>query len=489
MQIFETSLSLITLLFMVALATYSRLNHYVVYIFISGCLIFAFHLFFERPRWQMLTTYILFIILGILFITQFQFPPLLKWTGFTIGFMVIATSLFLTSLFPMVELPVPTGVYKVGTSSYTLVDESRQEAYTNSANVHRELFIEVWYPASKSTPKNELPPVKTLWNELYHGKLDRISFFMRYLKGVDTHSYLNLPIDLTNGPYPLIIYNHGLQMFTAQNTLLMEHLASHGYVVVSIAHPYESLRVNLPKAGTVIPPFLASRQNFQEAMRWVAEASQPINQTRATIEQIDNREERAEIMLNAIAQSNVNDIVALWADDTRLVLDHLLASPDSELFFSKAIDSRRIGIMGMSVGGATATEVCKTDRRCVVGINVDGLQYGHTNSLPLTVPFLMMTSEDGAGLNEFLMLQSKNDYFEFHIKSSRHGNFTDFNYVWPFMKMTGQLGTIPKERMNDILNNVVLNFFNHYLKDEPFSDFTSEEYPEVTVEIKQKETA
>ena len=120
--------------------------------------------------------------------------------------------------------------------------------------------MEVWYPGA-DVPEPDRPSPKPLWHELYTGNMDRVSFFMGYLKGVDTHSYQDLPIAENDGLFPMILYNHGLQMFTSQNTLLMEYLASHGYVEISTAHPYESLRVNLPNTQTIIPKFISRMKN------------------------------------------------------------------------------------------------------------------------------------------------------------------------------------------------------------------------------------
>ncbi len=53
MQFFETSLSLITFIIMIALATNGKLNQNKVRIFGIGCAIFAFHFVFEVIRWQM----------------------------------------------------------------------------------------------------------------------------------------------------------------------------------------------------------------------------------------------------------------------------------------------------------------------------------------------------------------------------------------------------------------------------------------------------
>jgi len=198
---------------------------------------------------------------------------------------LVITSGFYSMQMPIIELPTPSGKYLVGTTSFALTDESRAETKTKDRNDKRELFVEVWYPAN--LPSIQDPPTpKPLWQELYLGEMDRVSFFMNYLKGIATHSYPDVPPNSDNGPYPVILFNHALQMFTSQNTLLMEHLASHGYVLVSIAHPYESLRVNLPEAGTVLPGFITSLEKFKQAMAWIEEISRPIQAARDSLAMI-----------------------------------------------------------------------------------------------------------------------------------------------------------------------------------------------------------
>ena len=140
--------------------------------------------------------------------------------------------------------------------------------------------------------------------------------------------------------------------------------------------------------------------------------------------------------------------------------------------------------MGMSIGGATAGEFCKIDQRVKAGINVDGLQYGTTQKDSLNLPFMMVYSDDGLGLNDFMMLRSKQDYYEFHLRDTRHADFTDMILVWPVMKVYGQLGKIPGERVIELTNKIILNFWDHYLKQKPFYKFQDTDFPELEVMIK-----
>jgi predicted dienelactone hydrolase len=429
-------------------------------------------------RWQIGLTYFLFFILSLLLLKKSVAHIVFRILGFLIGVILIATSILYAIGMPITELPAPSGDYIVGTTSFTVIDQSREETRTDNMKDKRELFFEVWYPAMDFA--NDQTSPQSLWKELYSGELDRVSFFLGYLRGIPTHSYPDAP-PLSDNKYPLILFNHGLQMFTSQNTLLMEHLASNGYIVVSIAHPYESLRVNLPNAGTVLPEFITSAEKWNEAMRWIEKTSNPILAARDSIKSITSKEVRARIMLNAIKNSEMNQMVSEWTKDNRFVLDLLLLPNEKDYFFSKMVDTTRIGVMGMSIGGATAAEFCKTDNRIMAGINVDGLQYGTSNYDSLNVPFMMIYSDDGFGTNDFLQLSSKADYHEYHFLNSKHADFTDLPLVWPILRMYGQLGDIPGPRMVQLTNVVILDFWDRYLKEKSSQKFENRDYPELTI--------
>jgi predicted dienelactone hydrolase len=64
------------------------------------------------------------------------------------------------------------------------------------------------------------------------------SFFLDHLALAKTPAYLNAPIAESNEPYPIIVFSHGWDGFSAQNSGQMVELASHGYFVVAVNHTY-----------------------------------------------------------------------------------------------------------------------------------------------------------------------------------------------------------------------------------------------------------
>lgn len=105
--------------------------------------------------------------------------------------------------------PAERGPHRVGAVTLEIVDETRGG---------RLLRTEIWYP-TEATEAADNKPV---------GLAARSSA----LRGAEP----------ARGPFPLIVFSHGLLAVREQSTFLTEHLASHGYVVVSADHQYNTAR-------------------------------------------------------------------------------------------------------------------------------------------------------------------------------------------------------------------------------------------------------
>lgn len=427
----------------------------------------------------MALVYMTMVILGLLYFKKTTAPLYYRIVGVLFALVLLGISFFFSTTMPILKLDAPKGRYTVGTTLVKILDEKRDEYHTQEPNDKRELIVEIWYPGIQDPMKE----TNTLWSGLYSGENDVIRFFTNYLRKIHTHSVPNL--EPVSGSFPLILFNHGLQMFTSQNTLLMEHLASHGYVVASIGHPYESIRVHLGQGRVVLPEFVLSLEKFKEGMRWIAESSEPILKARKKIATLTDREERSKIVLAAIEKADtVNETVITWTRDTQFVLSLILGNVPEISSLIPDIDTSKIGVMGMSIGGATAAELCKVDNRVMAGINLDGLHYGTTQNDSLNIPFMMFTSDDGTGMNDFLFLQSKKDYYEYHLRSTRHSDLTDMAIVWPILKFYGQSGQLKGRRVMEIMNTTLLDFWDYYLKGKTQKDLSTTRFPELHVEFK-----
>jgi len=108
--------------------------------------------------------------------------------------------------------PDVTGPLKVGHTAYSIFDAARSG---------RELPLQIWYPADAAAWAAE---VDFTFTDLFAGA------------GITSplaKDDIPLPV---GGNYPLVVFSHGFGGFNIQSLGLMEHLASHGFVVVSPNH-------------------------------------------------------------------------------------------------------------------------------------------------------------------------------------------------------------------------------------------------------------
>jgi predicted dienelactone hydrolase len=182
--------------------------------------------------------------------------------------------------------------------------------------------------------------------------------------------------------------------------------------------------------------------------------------------------------------TGLNELMAIWVDDLRFVLDSLTApsARHSALeTLTDRIDADRIGLIGMSFGGGAVTEVCKIDERCRAASNIDGGTFGERQRQPLEVPYLMLTRADQRS-SDYLLQASRSDYYRVEVEGASHLDFTDDPVVLPIFKWLDVFGPIPAERVIEITNAVELRFFDAYLRGGPKPRFGAE-FPELTVEM------
>jgi dienelactone hydrolase len=280
-----------------------------------------------------------------------------------------------------VAIPKPSGPHSVGSITHELVDAGRV-AHLASEALGRRLLLKVWYPAAISTIRPEW-----LWAELRHDA--RTPLPMRLLLRcvrVRTATVPRAAISLTVRASPLVIYNHGLISFTAENTSLMEELASQGFTVLSIQHADQLVERDALTRGRE-----SGKGHAREKLERQLKLASPQERAKLAPRYYDGAD-------------NTNRIVIERSADTSFVLDNaskVLAAipglrPDS-------VDISAAHLVGFSLGGAVATVTAERDRRTRSIANLDGGMYGSRNAREIRVPYLMMYSAANAGINDALL--------------------------------------------------------------------------------------
>jgi len=468
MRLLEIVFALIALGLLIAQNLRAGERKYLLALFATGLSALVLSAVLGQLRWQMAPAGLVFAISSLLLMRRAYSHAVVRSVGVFLGAVFLAISVTLSLGLPVLTLPAPDGPYVVGSRSLSLVDESRDNSFFGAPAERRDLYVQIWYPGAIVTGERE-PRVRTLWEELYRGDLDLFTVFTRYLRGVKTHSYEDIPLSSAQPSYPVIAFSHAIVSFAEQNTLLMEHLASHGYVVVGISHTYASMRV-MSSAGAAVYP------NLDKINAASAEFNAATAELGPRIERAGSHEERASLQLEQYERAmELNDLTAIWVDDLRFVLDEI---PQLSAFENR-LDADRIGLLGMSFGGGAVTEFCKVDARCRAALNMDGGTFGQRQREPLKVPYLALIRE-GRSM-DYLLLASRSDYYEIEVEGTTHLDFTDDAIVLPILKWFGITGSIAAERVIEITNVVALRFFDAYLGGGPKPRFDGE-FPELTID-------
>lgn len=449
------------------------------------------HLIFEGYRWQMVPAYGLAAVLFLLRLTQLRKSAsayvsrgkrILGVTGTIFGLLALLLATAIPVLLPVFTLPQPSGSYPVGSTSFRWVDSNREEIFTPDPSDVRQLLVQAWYPAE--------PPAgaetATYWEDahtsgsLMAGLIGMPAFLFDHLSLVKTHTYPDSPVAPGESSYPVLIFSHGYNPgMVSQNSVQMEELASHGYIIFSISHTYETL-VSIYPDGEVVP-----YSDDQQAALYTELVQNPLFEKIAAS---TDEDVRGALFRQIVANSPVaNQSLNIWTKDTIFVLDELERLNNENSRFSGRLDLSRIGIFGMSFGGATAGQVCLVDSRCQAGVNLDGLQVGsYLEDVILDRPFMVMYSESNKGMNDFMLEKVTGSAYSATVAGAEHFNFTDFTIISPLFQMVGFLGPIDGRLMADITSAYVLAFFDKHLKgmDAPLLGGSTPDYPEVTFEVK-----
>ena len=156
---------------------------------------------------------------------------------------------------------------------------------------------------------------------------------------VETHAVAGAPFARQVTRAPVLIFSPGGGLVREIYAAQLENLASHGFVVAAVTHPYDGVVAVYPDGHSIA----------YDAKRWPQIPS-------------------------FLGEWNLNQLE--WhSRDIRFVLDELERADRTatRLPFAGHLDLKRVGALGHSFGGVAAAKACQTDRRFTACLNQDGL--------------------------------------------------------------------------------------------------------------------
>jgi predicted dienelactone hydrolase len=258
------------------------------------------------------------------------------------------------------------------------IDSSRTEPFAPALATRRELMVYVWYPsqakhaAGQGGGQREAPYIphvaaiaRALGDSLTR---DEFGAATGAVMAGTVHSYAidSAPISMSRATFPVLVFSHGFGETSLTYAGQLTDLASHGYVVFAVEHPYDAFAVWFPDGHVV--PFAGSA--------WDAARNRPNGAVGYQLAQVPVR-----------------------AADLRFVLDRIIrldAAPSGDPF-ARRLDVSRIGVFGHSLGGVAAASACRTDERIRACINEDADDDGRpwdggAEAHPIKQPFLFFAS-------------------------------------------------------------------------------------------------
>jgi predicted dienelactone hydrolase len=359
------------------------------------------------------------------------------------------------------ELPPPTGKARVGTTRWVVTDPQRPETFAPGRQ--REVEVLAWYPTNATTGETA-PYVRSGMEEvLSFARLAKLGDAYEGLAAVKTHAIIDAPPASSPSRFPVVIFSHGYTGFPSSHTSLAEDLASHGFAVLHVVHPFEAAaRLSDGTFVTFTDEKNAMRSPINDVLNeWKAEG--------ATMEKVvaaTDDAEREKLLRGYLATlKHTDQVVRRWVDDVKLVLDRL-PKDGSGAALAERLDLTRLGAAGHSMGGVMAGQFCVEDRRCKAGLNLDGIpQYGTMIDAKMPAPFMMVYSArpGRAGASDYIYSRAASKYYRADVADTLHVDFSEMNFWGGPLRQRGAFGKIAPERAAELTRLLVREFFSQEL--------------------------
>ena len=349
--------------------------------------------------------------------------------GTVMSIIIIGFSLFPAFIFTGYTGLKTTGQYKVKETQAILIDGSRLETNENDGS-NREIPIHFYYPESDAAA------------------------------------------------CPLVLFAHGSFGYYQSNSSLYMELASNGYVVASIDHPYYAFFTKDTKGKIIIVDFkfVQTAVNMQYSSDFT-ETEEDYNTTR---EWMSLRTADENFVLDTIkAAKDSGSLGDAWYTKSEKV--------DAEILgVLEMTDTEKIGLMGHSIGGAAAVQLGRERDDITAVIDIDGTMLGEEISFndgklgynPDPYPIPMLSLDNARHWAESYVVDRETDYVnkyvldnavdgrEAHFDGTEHMDFTDLPLFAPALAKMLKKGDVDSSEFIPEINSIMLNFFNYYLKGE-----------------------
>jgi predicted dienelactone hydrolase len=345
--------------------------------------------------------------------------------------------------------------YDVTVASASLTDHSRLDPYANNSSP-RSVVVSSFYPVTHCRRRkidSYMPPATANFMDTKFGAY-----------GLPNGSFQSLGLETCVTParqdacsshsLPVVLFSGALATSRHLYNAMLQNIASAGYLVLSIDHPYDADMVEFPD-GTIV-----------------------------TGVEIDS-------------DADIELALSTRVADIEFVSNQIYNVSASKDLFPTGLRRERVSkmaVVGHSLGGAAAATAMMNMPSLRGGVNLDGSMFGSVLTTGFDGPFMLMGHENKTQETDpswktlwpHLVGWKK----ELEVKNAAHYSFSDLPLVITALGLDGKLpaevgellGNIEGRRMTTLVTEYVATFLDMTLKKGTEGAFSKvgDQFPEVS---------
>lgn len=276
--------------------------------------------------------------------------------------------------------------------------------------------------------------------------------------------------------FPLLLFSPGLGETRYLYSNLLSSIASQGFVIVSIDHPYDADAVEFPN-GEVIHGINITQDtstillDLKTRVEDVSFVLGEISSSSASPLQLQSPSSFAPPSASKYKRNNKRNPILPPGVQQRTNLTHSV-------------------IFGHSFGGATAAQTLYVDSRFIGGINLDGILFGSVIGSGFGKPFFQMKSQTSSSERDSTWKKFFGNLsgwkLQVLVQGSEHESFSDLGEVIDALGGKSEtakaiVGSIDGKRMSEIVTDYVSAAVRQFVfgSQEALLEGTSKRFPEV----------
>lgn len=364
----------------------------------------------------------------------------------------------------VVLLPRPLGPYNVDIITMKLVDLTRLDLFAPSSQP-RAVMVSAFYPVSRHCESKScrfidyMPPATAAIEDQDYSQYGLPSGTFEKLEIQLCRQDVRVHQQRYMDHYPIVLFSPAMGTSRLLSNAIIQSVASSGYVVISIDHPYDADVVEYPDGWLVFAANISSDAQVDLALA--------------------TRAEDASFVLDQLAIESV--------------ANQLIPGAKTGLNVSKA------AMFGHSLGGAATAAAMLNDNRIVGGLNLDGSLFGPVVTEGLGRPFMMLghqgknQSTDDTWASFWRHLRGWK--LELEMEKAQHYTFSDVPLLVKILGLKDDLppdtasllGTIDGSRALQIIWKYVTAFLDFTLNgvETELLEKPDPRYPEVEFVAKE----